>query len=108
MRICSRRERCYKGGAKTKSYSVSIESDEQQRQLLFQGMEKFKTKSRTRYRIEAKNAELKNVFGYDRTSFPNNRSPRDIKHKKTLLVGSKGLFRKNRKVAKSEFRIWLL
>lgn len=65
-RTCSRREGCCKEGAKTKSYSVTIKSDEHRRQLAFQGTEEFKTKSRTRYKIEAKNAELKNVFGYDR------------------------------------------
>lgn len=47
-RTCSRREGCYKEGAKTKSYSVSIKSDEHQRQLVFQGTEEFKNKSRTR------------------------------------------------------------
>lgn len=65
-RVCSRKEGCYKDGAKTKSYSVTIKSDEHQRQLTFQGTDEFKTKSRTRYKIEAKNAELKQVFGYDR------------------------------------------
>jgi hypothetical protein len=32
----------------------------------FQETDEFKTKSRSRYRIESKNAEHKNVFGYDR------------------------------------------
>lgn len=65
-RTCSRREGCYKEGTKTKSYSVTIKSDEHRHQLAFQSTEEFKNKSRTRYKIEAKNAELKNVFGYDR------------------------------------------
>ncbi|KKB48214.1 hypothetical protein HMPREF1212_01143 [Parabacteroides sp. HGS0025] len=65
-RVCSRREGCYKEGSKTKTYSVVIKSDEHQRQLTFQGTDEFKAKSRTRYKIEAKNAELKQVFGYDR------------------------------------------
>ncbi len=65
-RICLRREGCYKEGAKTKSYSVCIKSDEHRKQLIFQDTEDFKAKSRTRYKIEAKNAELKQVFGYDR------------------------------------------
>lgn len=67
-RTCSRREGCYKEGAKTKSYSVTIKSDEHRQQLAFQSTEEFKTKSRTKYKIEAKNAELKHVFGYDRAS----------------------------------------
>jgi len=65
-RTCSRREGCYKEGAKSKSYSVSIKSDEHRRQIVFQDTEEFRSKSRTRYKIEAKNAELKQVFGYDR------------------------------------------
>ena len=65
-RTCSRREGCYKEGAKTKSYSVVIKSNEHQRQSVLQETEEFKSKARTRYKIEAKNAELKQVFGYDR------------------------------------------
>lgn len=65
-RICSRKEGCYKNGAKTKSYSVTIKSDEHQWQLAFQDTDEFKAKSCTRYKIEAKNAELKQVFGYDK------------------------------------------
>jgi hypothetical protein len=65
-RTCSQRAGCYKEGAKTKSYSVTIKSDEHQQQLAFEDTEEFKIKYRSRYKIEAKNAELKNVFGYDR------------------------------------------
>ena len=60
------REGCYKDGAKTKSYSVSIKSDEHKAQMKFQETERFKLLSRERYKIEAKNSELKNVLGYDR------------------------------------------
>ena len=35
-------------------------------QLAFQGTDYFKEKYKERYKIEAKNAELKNVYGYDR------------------------------------------
>lgn len=65
-KVCSRRNGCYKEGAKSKSYSVRIKSDEHQRQADFEKTEEFKEKARVRYKIEAKNAELKNVFGYDR------------------------------------------
>lgn len=65
-RTCSRREGCYKEGSKSKSYSVQIKSDEHQQQADFEKTEVFKTKAKVRYKIEAKNAELKNVFGYDR------------------------------------------
>ena len=65
-RTCSRRQGCYKEGAKSKTYSIQIKSGEHQRQSDFQETELFREKSRGRYKIEAKNAELKNVFGYDR------------------------------------------
>lgn len=65
-KTCSRREGCYKEGAKTKTYNVPIKTEEQQAQLEFQQTPEFKSKARERYKIEAKNAELKNVFGYDR------------------------------------------
>lgn len=65
-RICSRRDGCYKEGAKSKSYAVQIKSDEHQQQADFEKTEAFRTKARVRYKIEAKNSELKNVFGYDR------------------------------------------
>ena len=65
-KICPLREGCYKPGAKTKSYSVSIKSSLHQEQMIFQESEYYKEKSRHRYKIEAKNSELKNVHGYDR------------------------------------------
>ena len=65
-KTCALREGCYKDGAKTKSYSVSIKSDEHKAQMKFQATERFKLLSRERYKIEAKNSELKNVLGYDR------------------------------------------
>lgn len=67
-RSCSRRKGCYKEGANTKSYSVQIKSEENKRQESFQNTEEFKEKARVRYKIEAKNAELKNVLGYDRAT----------------------------------------
>lgn len=65
-RTCSRRNGCYKEGAKSKSYAVQIKSGEHLQQADFEQTEEFKTKAKVRYKIEAKNAELKNVFGYDR------------------------------------------
>lgn len=65
-RVCSHREGCYKDGAKSKTYSISIRSDEQNKQIAFQKTKEFKELARDRYKIEAKNAELKNVFGYDK------------------------------------------
>jgi len=63
---CPLRNGCYKPGAKTKSYSVSIKSDLHQEQIIFQETDHYKQKAKHRYKIEAKNSELKNVHGYGR------------------------------------------
>jgi len=65
-RLCSRRNGCYKEGAKSKTYSIQIKSSEHRQQEEFEKTEEFKTKAKVRYKIEAKNSELKNVLGYDR------------------------------------------
>ena len=62
---CSLKDGCYKEGAKTKSYSVSIKSVTHQDQMDFQETEYFKTRAKERYKIEAKNSELKHRHGYD-------------------------------------------
>jgi hypothetical protein len=63
---CPLKEGCYKERAKTKTYSVSIKSDLHQEQIAFQETDYYKEKAKHRYKIEAKNSELKNVHGYDR------------------------------------------
>jgi transposase len=65
-KTCPLKNGCYKEGAKTKTYSVSIKSDIHKDQIAFQQTEYFKEKAKHRYKIEAKNGELKNVHGYDR------------------------------------------
>lgn len=65
-KTCPLKNGCYKEGAKTKTYSVTIKSDHHREQIAFQETEYFKEKSKHRYKIEAKNAELKNVHGYSR------------------------------------------
>lgn len=67
-KTCALKTGCYKPDAKTKTYSVSIKSDEHLEQLAFQQTEFFKEKAKHRYKIEAKNSELKNVHGYDRAT----------------------------------------
>lgn len=64
-KYCPHKEGCYKEGAKSKSYSVSIKSDEHSGQAEFQESDYFKEKSKERYKIEAKNSELKHRHGYD-------------------------------------------
>jgi IS5 family transposase len=56
---------CYKEGAKSKTYAVTLKSDEHTEQMRFQESEYFKEKAKERYKIEAKNSELKHRHGYD-------------------------------------------
>jgi transposase len=63
--VCPFREGCYKEGAKSKTYSVTIKSTEHKDQEVFQNTEAFKELAKTRYKIEAKNSELKHRHGYD-------------------------------------------
>jgi transposase len=65
-KVCSLREGCYKTDAKHKTYKVTIRTDMHGEQLAFQETGYFKEKCKERYKIEAKNAELKHVYGYDR------------------------------------------
>lgn len=65
-RICPLKDNCYKPGARTKTYSVLIRSSLHQEQIAFQETEYYREKARHRYKIEAKNSELKNVHGYGR------------------------------------------
>ena len=62
---CPFKEGCYTEGAKRKTYSVSIKSGEHTDQMAFQESEYFKEKAKERYKIEAKNSELKHRHGYD-------------------------------------------
>jgi transposase len=65
-KVCPLRENCYKPGAKTKTYAVTIRSNLHRQQMAFQETEEYKEGIKHRYKIEAKNSELKNVHGYDR------------------------------------------
>ena len=62
---CPYKEGCYKEEAKSKTYSVTIKSDIHKEQIEFQESEHFKEKAKERYKIEAKNSELKHRHGYD-------------------------------------------
>ena len=62
---CPYRNGCYKENAKTKTYSITIKSDYHKNQKAFQNTQYFKERFKTRYMIEAKNSELKNIHGYD-------------------------------------------
>lgn len=66
-RCCSRKDQCLKKpDQKGKTYSVSLLAGEHSRQLAKQDTEGFRIKSKERYKIEAKNGEMKNSHGYRR------------------------------------------
>ena len=62
---CHCKNGCYKEGAKSKTYSVTIKSNTHKDQIEFEKSEYFKKRARERYMIEAKNSELKHQHGYD-------------------------------------------
>ncbi len=64
-KCCPYREGCYKEGAKKKTYSETLVCDAHSGQAEFQETEYFKEKMKERYKIEAKNSELKHRHGYD-------------------------------------------
>lgn len=64
-KVCPFTERCYKEDAKSKTYSVTIKSTAHNEQEAFQNSEEFKEKAKSRYKIEAKNSEIKHRHGYD-------------------------------------------
>ena len=62
---CKFKDSCYKDGAKFKTYSVKIKDDVHIKHMDYMETEEFKELYSERYKIEAKNAELKSNFGYD-------------------------------------------
>jgi len=63
-KVCPYKEGCYKEGAVTKSFSVTLTSRLHSEHREFQETEEFKRYSKQRYKIEAKNSELKHRHGY--------------------------------------------
>ncbi len=61
---CPLKDNCYKEGAKTKSYSVTHKKEIHKEQMDFMETDYFKENMKERYKIEAKNGELKKVHGY--------------------------------------------
>lgn len=64
--VCPMRQACLKG-AKEKTFSVSALSEEQKDILRRQQTDYFKERRRQRYKIEAKNAHLKQGLGFGKT-----------------------------------------
>lgn len=70
-KVCPLKDACgYKDGQKSKSYNVTIEMSliHKQHQTK-QESEEYKLLAKERYKIEAKNAELKNNYHYDECSY---------------------------------------
>lgn len=67
-KVCPLRDGCYKEGSKTKTYSITIKSEEHKEQEAFQNTDTFKALAKDRYMIEAKNSELKNRHGYNQAT----------------------------------------
>lgn len=65
---CPYKNGCYKEGAKTKTFNVKIKDDTHINQMDYMKTEEFKTLYKERYKIEAKNAELKNNYGYEKAN----------------------------------------
>ena len=64
-KYCPHKKGCYKDGAKTKTYNVTLKNDMHIKHMDYMKTEEFKKLYAERYKIEAKNAELKSRFGYD-------------------------------------------
>ena len=64
-KYCPHKKGCYKDGSKTKTYNVTLKNDMHIKHMDYMKTEEFKKLYAERYKIEAKNAELKSRFGYD-------------------------------------------
>ncbi len=64
-KYCPYKEGCYKEGAKSKTYNVTIKNDVHIKHMDYMETEEFQELYSERYKIEAKNSELKSNFGYD-------------------------------------------
>lgn len=62
---CPMKQGCYREGAKSKTYSITIKSNTHKEQEAFQETKEFKENYRQRYMIEGKNSEIKNKHGYN-------------------------------------------
>lgn len=63
-RHCPFKDGCYKEDSKTKTYSVKIKDDIHIKHMDYMKTEEFQNLYSERYKIEAKNAELKNNYNY--------------------------------------------
>lgn len=64
-KCCKLRDKCLSPGAKARHYSIPIRTPEQKEQMKYCETDEFRKKYKDRYMIEAKNSELKHIFGYE-------------------------------------------
>lgn len=65
---CPFKEGCYKEGAKSKTYNVTIKKEIHTEQMAYMETDEFKEMYKERYKIESKNGELKNAHGYGKSN----------------------------------------
>ncbi len=65
---CKFKDGCYKEGCKTKTYNVKIKNEVHTKQMEYMETEEFTEMYSERYKIEVKNAELKNNFNYGKAN----------------------------------------
>lgn len=67
-KLCQFKDGCYKEGAKNKTFSIKIKNDVHIKHMDYMNTDEFKELYSQRYKIEAKNAELKSNYGYDKAN----------------------------------------
>lgn len=67
-KYCPHKVGCYKEGSKSKTYNVTLKQDIHIKHMEYMETEEFKELYSERYKIEAKNSELKSNFGYDKAN----------------------------------------
>jgi hypothetical protein len=61
---CPFKDACYKDGSNSKTYSIKIKDETHIKHMDYMNTEEFKNLYKERYKIEAKNVELKNNYEY--------------------------------------------
>ena len=65
---CPFKDGCYKEGAKSKTYSVMLKKEVHIKHMEYMKTDEFKNLYKERYKIEAKNGELKNNYNYGKAN----------------------------------------
>lgn len=65
---CPFKDGCYKEGAKAKIFNVKIKDETHIEQMDYMNTDEFRELYSNRYMLEAKNADLKKSYGYDKAN----------------------------------------